>query len=159
MERRTADNFLKNPNLGFTLIELLVSVTIITLLAMIGLSSFSSLQARGRDARRKADVEQVRTALELYRSQNGYYPGTGGGTWTPMSGLGAGVLEPDYIAKLSSDPLPSTHVKYKAYKYKATNLVTGRYYGYCIEANLETSTPTSNSCTPEAGYNLGARHP
>ena len=60
--------------LGFTMIELLVAATILSILAAIGLVSFNSANVRARDGKRKADLEQARSALELYRSDVGYYP-------------------------------------------------------------------------------------
>lgn len=59
---------------GFTLIELLIVIAIIAILSTIGLISFSSASQKGRDARRTADVEQLRAALELFRSDCGNYP-------------------------------------------------------------------------------------
>ena len=49
---------------GFTLIELLVVITIIGILAGIGLNSFQSSQKKSRDATRKSDLRQISHALE-----------------------------------------------------------------------------------------------
>lgn len=61
---------------GFTLIEILVVITLIGLIAAGISASYSQFLKQSRDARRKADVENVRAALEMYRSNNtaGYYP-------------------------------------------------------------------------------------
>ena len=59
---------------GFTLLELLVVMVIISTLAVIGLRTFLRSQMRGRDAKRKSDLEQITRALEMYRSDKGYYP-------------------------------------------------------------------------------------
>lgn len=61
-------------NKGFTLIELLVVITIIGLLSTILMVSFSGIRERNRDSRRKADLLELKTALELYRSDKGFYP-------------------------------------------------------------------------------------
>lgn len=61
-------------NLGFTLVELLVVISILGVLVTIGLTSFRSSQARGRDTERKSDLKQVASALELYYSDYGKYP-------------------------------------------------------------------------------------
>ncbi|MBU0974752.1 prepilin-type N-terminal cleavage/methylation domain-containing protein [Patescibacteria group bacterium] len=67
-------------NKGFTLIELLVVSTIIVILSAIGIVSFIGAGKGARDAKRKSDLETVRQALVLYRSDEGAYPIGGGGT-------------------------------------------------------------------------------
>ncbi len=59
---------------GFTLIELLVVIAIIGILAAMFLGSFAGAQARSRDASRKNDLAQIKSALEAYNSANGVYP-------------------------------------------------------------------------------------
>ncbi|GIW68478.1 MAG: hypothetical protein KatS3mg099_426 [Candidatus Parcubacteria bacterium] len=59
---------------GFTLIELLVVIAIIGLLSSIVLASVNSARAKARDAKRVADLNQIRTALELYYADYGKYP-------------------------------------------------------------------------------------
>ncbi|MEX0933161.1 MAG: type II secretion system protein [Candidatus Paceibacterota bacterium] len=59
---------------GFTLIELLVVIAIIGVLSSIILPSLNVARARARDANRVAQMQQIRTALELYFSDHGEYP-------------------------------------------------------------------------------------
>lgn len=61
-------------NQGFTLIELLVVSTIIVVLSAIGLVSYTNASKGARDSKRKADLETVRQAMVLYRSDNQEYP-------------------------------------------------------------------------------------
>lgn len=80
-------------NKGFTLIELLVVSTIIVILSAIGIVSFIGAGKGARDAKRKSDLETVRQALVLYRSDAGTYPaGAGGasGYSTAISALSSG---------------------------------------------------------------------
>jgi type II secretory pathway pseudopilin PulG len=64
---------------GFTMIELLVTVTIMIVLTAIGLVSYQNATRNARNGKRKTDLETVRSALVLYRTDVGTYP-AGGGT-------------------------------------------------------------------------------
>jgi general secretion pathway protein G len=59
---------------SFTLIEVLVVATIIAFLAGASAVSYSEFNKRSRNAKRKADLEQIRLALELFRDEIGRYP-------------------------------------------------------------------------------------
>ena len=65
---------MRNKKRGFTLIEILVTATIIAVLTAIGLVSFRSANIKARDGKRMADIEQLKAALEIYRSDNPTYP-------------------------------------------------------------------------------------
>lgn len=60
-------------NRGFTLIELLVVMSIIALLLTIGLSFYGNAQRATRDAKRRGDLDAIRKALEIYRTERGNY--------------------------------------------------------------------------------------
>lgn len=142
-------------NRAFTLIELLVSISIIGILVTIGLSAYSTINKRSRDTKRKSDVEQVRSALEMYRSENKYYP-TGGCAAQSCVAVDLTTLAvdlADYMPSLPTDPNAA-----QSYWYRATDLVNGAYYGYCLSANLEQTAPT-DSCTPDNSYNWGIKNP
>lgn len=64
-----------SPKFGFTLIEMLVVMTILGLLATVGLANYQGAQAKARDARRKSDLGQIKTAAETYFSDHRNYPG------------------------------------------------------------------------------------
>ena len=62
-------------NKGFTLVEMLVVISIIGILSSFAVVSLNSARAKARDALRKGDTAQLRTALNLYYDDNNYrYP-------------------------------------------------------------------------------------
>jgi general secretion pathway protein G len=119
---------------GFTLIEILVAASIIAVLSVVGVTSFTSINKRSRDARRKSDVEQVRSALEMWRSDNGSYPGNT--TWQILSNQLSGLV-PNYLPALPADPQTTSNYYYR------TIGVSAPYYSYCICANVESDTGSS----------------
>ena len=59
---------------GFTLLELLVVIAIIGVLSSLLFINLTSVRERGRDLRRKSDLDQVKKALRLYYNDNQKYP-------------------------------------------------------------------------------------
>jgi len=84
---------------GFTLIELIVVVSIIGLLSTIGITGFQSVTRSGRDALRKTDLEQLRSALEIYKSEENHYP-------AEVDCSAEVELVPNYIDPWPVDPKP-----------------------------------------------------
>jgi len=65
----------KNKNQrGFTLMELLVVIAIVGILATLAILMFRDAQAKARDAKRKSDLKNISTALEMYNNDYGKYP-------------------------------------------------------------------------------------
>lgn len=63
-----------NKKTGFTLIELLVVISIISLLSSVALTGLSNARAKARDSKKVQTMIQLKTAAELYRTQNNAYP-------------------------------------------------------------------------------------
>lgn len=55
---------------GFTLVELLIAITILAILAVIGVTTYSGLQTNARNARRRADVDQIAKSIEVHYNQS-----------------------------------------------------------------------------------------
>jgi len=129
---------------GFTLIEILVVATIIGLLASGAIVSYQQLSKQSRDAKRKTDLEQVRAALEMYRSNEDTYPV---GTWSNLSVLTTPVT---YIQSLPTDPKNPTYIYY----YSSAD-----DSDYTVATHLETVATTCQSlttqCTSNCTYCLG----
>lgn len=107
---------------GFTLIELLVVIAIIGVMSALVIVNLSSANKKSRDARRKADISEVRTALELYFDDALGYPVLSRSNISTLT-----ALVPAYIKILPIDPKPATN----NYFY------TGTASTYTLEALLE----------------------
>ena len=91
---------------GFTLIELLVTIAIISVLTGFVMSNLMGGRIRARDGQRKADLRQIQSALEMYRSDFGYYPNSN----IPVSPCGGSFTggTTTYMQKISCDPKTAT---------------------------------------------------
>ena len=124
---------------GFTLIELMIVIAIIGVLAVMGGANYISSLKRSRDSRRMADLEQVRGALEMYRTDNDDYPL---GNYVTITE----VLNPGYLKSIPSDPGGTNSYVYES---------DGPTYELC--AQLEMTSP--GTCIFDAGYNYGVTEP
>lgn len=121
----------KKDKRGFTLIELMVVMMIIAVLSGLALVSLQSSRRGARDAQRRADLEEIRAALEMYKVDLGTYPTTAMlvGPGTPWTIAGGGVTY--YISE--GDPTEF------GYRYVPTVVGTvAAAYNLC--AHLETDT-------------------
>lgn len=158
---------------GFTLIELMIAIAIIGVLATIGFTAFQGTRKSARDAKRKADMEAIRSALEMYKADKGCYPcGTstscptacrapfgwagGGQGWATNYDNGSACYTADlenilegsgYLSEMPHDPLGGG----------CSGSSGGIYYGYmyyfsspgqnyCLYAHLE-NPPADSGCT------------
>ena len=67
-------NKIKNKKTGFTLVELLVVISIISILTIVGVSSFRTVQMKSRDTKRKNDLNSISKALNMYYNDIGSFP-------------------------------------------------------------------------------------
>jgi len=117
-------------NRGFTFIELLVSVTIMAVMLAAAIVSYSNTNLRSRDAKRKADLETIRSALEICRSNTSTYP---------TSPLGNTVTCSDGTVTLRT--VPTDPKTLDIYPYSRPTTTT-----YTLSASLELPTyPTAYS--------------
>ena len=120
----------KNFQLGFSLIELVVVMTIIMVVAMVGVVSYQGASRKARDGKRKADIEKIRVALELYRQENNYYPVAGSD------------LVSDYLQSWPEDP--------RNYSYYYARGV-GTSYAYDVYAQMEGAGETNGTYSENCG--------
>lgn len=125
---------------GFTFIELLVVITIIAVIFAVGVVSYTTIARNSRDARRLADLEAIRQALEMCRSIAGAYPAN----IYPVSGSII-CTDPNNTVTMTTTPLDpkpcaAPHADGK-YSYTLTP-ATGTYTltADCMEDPTKTKT-------------------
>lgn len=59
---------------GFTLIEIVIVLGILGVLFSLLFIGFTGVQVNARDTRRRGDIDQINTAIQQYRQDNGQYP-------------------------------------------------------------------------------------
>jgi prepilin-type N-terminal cleavage/methylation domain-containing protein len=130
---------------GFTLIELMVVIAIIGLLASIITVSLSSAQAKGRDAKRVADIRTIQLALEEYYNDNGNYP--------PAIYSG-NYISPTYIAAVPTDPKDNSQYFYSAYNsVPNTNcLSSNKPVKYHLAAAMESTAATNSALNQDVDF-------
>ncbi len=109
---------------GFTLIELLVVITIIVMLSVAGFVSYVQAGISTRNGKRQSDIENLKAALVLYRTDQGTYPSTQG-TAVPYSALQL------YLS--GSTPQDPKNVSPYVYSYSTTGKT------FSLSATLEPS--------------------
>jgi len=64
---------------GFTIVELLIVIIVVAIIAAVTLVAYNGIQMRAENSKTLAAVDQYSKALQLYKTNNGDYPLTGGG--------------------------------------------------------------------------------
>ena len=164
-----------NSKKGFTLIELLIVIAIIGILAGIIIASLNVARTKSRDARRKTDINAIKTALDLYFDANESYPTTisygenednilpntcdGGGydtsrcdnlnDGTPFMGF---LTTGNYMGGVPLDPLNggSNYYRYKRYGADGAGYdCTNPFY---ILQIMRFEAPNNRAATADHGY-------
>ncbi len=121
---------------GFTLIELTIVIIILGVLASLISGNFLSSLKKGRDARRKADLQEIQKALEMYYEDYKEYPKS-----LPFGNSFAKGGK-TYMQKLPKDPIDPTC----RYRY-LTDIDAPNYYYLLspIENTLDQSYGVSQT--------------
>jgi general secretion pathway protein G len=88
---------------GFTLIEMLIVMTLIVVLASVGLIAYQSSVRRGREAVLKEDLYRMRDAIDQYYADKGKYP-------TDLNEL----VTSSYLRRIPVDPITGTAETWQA---------------------------------------------
>lgn len=128
------------------MIELLVVISIIGILVAVSIFGLQGAREASRDAKRKADLEQIRSGIEIYRADCNTYP-VGSGNASTVLNTSGGALRGNgsyvscaatntYMSQIPSDPVNPA----KIYLYSSA----GTTYEIC--ASLEQVTTGSVTC-------------
>lgn len=158
---------------GFTLVELLIVTLIISVLSLIGVAAYRSVQLNARDAKRQADLLTIQSALEQYFADQFFYPTTIGGQGQPCNNVNGSLKigcplkdqtgNKTYLNMVPDDPLSPT-VNY-SYEAKPGNPIqcdngSNKCNNYCLYAKMEkTSNTAPLGCSFPTGYNFGVTKP
>jgi prepilin-type N-terminal cleavage/methylation domain-containing protein len=150
---------------GFTLIELILTMSIIAILSVVGIGSYTQATLKSRDTQRKNDLNQIAKALELFNNDVGSYPKADGtaqwivctdatGVAIPCGGEIFSYSKSDkaiYMEKVPSDPTSG-----RKYVYEQTSS------GFALYAALENTQDRDAVVDPDTkqpsdwGINCGS---
>lgn len=141
---------------AFTLLEILIVIVILGVISSFIIGNFITSLKKGRDARRKSDLEQIQKALEMYYEDKKSYPSSlsFGNKLCETAACISG--EKIYMQRVPNDPSTG-----KTYAYESD----GSYYKLyaCLENNQQIlpyqSSPTSFSCNVNCQYPAGTLVP
>ncbi|MBN1168790.1 prepilin-type N-terminal cleavage/methylation domain-containing protein [Candidatus Woesebacteria bacterium] len=140
---------------GYTLIELMIVMAVVAVLSGISIFAMQGARASARDGQRKGDLEAIRSALELYKSDCGFYPQASGNDFEDT--FGSSFTNTDgtdfngdscpaggtrtYLNDVPADPQTTND-----YRYNSTSNFT---YELCTV--LEEPPTTTQSCSGSYG--------
>lgn len=114
-------------------------ISIIGILIALSIFGLQGARTSSRDAKRKADLEQIRSGLEIYKADCNKYPLTADFSLpnaTVLKGSGSPAscsLSNNYISSVPQDPVPGRN-----YSYKSDDGLT-----YFLCASLEQGSSSS----------------
>lgn len=130
---------------AFTLIELLIVIIILGVLAALITGNFFTSLKKGRDTKRKADLEQVQRALEMYYEDNNIYPVAAAFAFNAQLCHPDGCNTKIYMQKVPNDPVSG-----KEYEYLSVNGTNYKLFA-CLENDQQMLPYLSTESTLTCG--------
>lgn len=143
----------KQINKAFTLIELLVVISIIGVLVAVSIFGLSGARESSRDARRKSDLELIRSGLEMYKADCNSYPAAIPAVGSALVGSGSPTTcsaSNTYISLIPDDPIAAS----RDYKYS----ITANGYVLCTSLEQQGLTTISDCGTSSVCGGAGCNY-
>lgn len=121
-----------------------MTMTIIVVLISLTLVSYQGARRSARDGKRKVDLEEVRSALEMYRADCGSYPTGDYSSGDDIRGDGS---SPSCSASVSYIIIPDDSLSDRNYAYSGA---ANAYY-LCTGLEVDTGDDYSATCTGGCG--------
>lgn len=142
---------------AFTLIEIIVVIGLISLLSVVGLTAYNRVQANARDAKRMGDMQELRTALLLYKSLHNTFPtdfDNDCSGWDASSANSDGPADTNFFI----DGLAKANILKSVPRDPLVNQTTNPCQGHAGEGydyyyyryTAATASNVSNGCQPRA---------
>jgi type II secretion system protein G len=127
---------------GFTLIELLITISIIAVLTAISAFALNGARETARDSRRKTDLEQIKSSLEIYKADCNRYPTAAAFDAVAVNSSLTGssctpVNTNTYVQRMPGDPTGGGRYRYCPNASGTT---------YTLSTYQEDSTATVTAC-------------
>jgi len=137
---------LKKRQSGFTIVELLIVIVIIGILATLVIVTFSGIQQKARDTKRKTDINALDSHVEAYYANSGNYPtlaAINDTAWrnTNMKGLDPAALQdPKGSTPTLAGSTSATQYGYSNPTACSGATITDTCTDFVLTATLESST-------------------
>ncbi len=135
-------------NSGFTIIELLMVMTVLGVLAGLVLVNYPASQMRARDARRRSDIKQYQTSLEIYYNRNNVYPTYSGNLAAPGFCTTLGLTGCPNDPKSGNYQIRSSATQYSIWAQLEQPPSPTTYFIVCSNGRTGTHTATGGPACP-----------
>lgn len=149
---------------AFTLVEILSVIAIIAILASIGVGAFNSWKNRSEIAQAKSVIADIEMALEMYKTEIGYYPQRNTSPYELNSGLAGGyvyryLVVPFTPAAITYGPYMTFKGSYSYYAVTIRTLLDPWGRAYRVYTYPGSLPDTTNFIRNRSSYYIASNGP